>query len=313
MGKATSGGASIVFAVLALSQRLGNYENKPLAIILAIGACGSLIWFGVQFLRQGLDKLRAAKEANDPKARKKIYGGFSVAAVFMLAIVAALVWRPSKVVEPPPSKVASNTNTESTAPPSSPKEQPSIVLRKNVHKGTGQPKRTSKTEGSVTAPGTNSGSVGTITQGPCSNVQVGGSSNTATTNCGPLPPKIAWHIEPRELRKDLAINETIVILSVDHSLEVPAFVATCDQPCNSDPDNSGPSTRGGVHTLAGGSTAHPFATALTFKLPRPLGPGVDVYWRISALDKNLPVTVLSVEILPPSALPENIKWIAEGR
>jgi hypothetical protein len=96
MGKVTTGGASLTFAVLALAQRLGNYENKPLAVILVVGACGSFIWFGVQLVRQGIDQLRAAKEAKDPHARNKVYVGFSLATISMAAIIVALAWRSSK-------------------------------------------------------------------------------------------------------------------------------------------------------------------------------------------------------------------------
>jgi hypothetical protein len=61
MGKTSAGGVSLVCAVLALSQRLGNYENRPLAIILAVGASFSLLWFASQLMRDSVAKIKDSK------------------------------------------------------------------------------------------------------------------------------------------------------------------------------------------------------------------------------------------------------------
>jgi len=44
MGKKSSGGLGVVIAVLALAQRLGGYQNKPLAILLVVAASLSFAW-----------------------------------------------------------------------------------------------------------------------------------------------------------------------------------------------------------------------------------------------------------------------------
>ena len=44
MGKRTSGGGGMVIAISALAQRLGNYENKALAVVLLIAASALFAW-----------------------------------------------------------------------------------------------------------------------------------------------------------------------------------------------------------------------------------------------------------------------------
>jgi hypothetical protein len=45
MGKRSTGGIAVAIAIMAVAQRLANYENKPLAIVLAVGAGIFLLWF----------------------------------------------------------------------------------------------------------------------------------------------------------------------------------------------------------------------------------------------------------------------------
>jgi len=96
-----------MFAILALSQRLGNYENPPLAIILAVGAIGSLLWFAIQLLRGGVRTLREAKSVGDKKLQHKVYLGLLAGGIFAVAIIVALIWSPSRGVvlkpKPPPA------------------------------------------------------------------------------------------------------------------------------------------------------------------------------------------------------------------
>jgi hypothetical protein len=52
--KRNSGGIALIVATLALAQRLGGYENKPLAICLVIIAGAALFWFAGLWIRDGL-------------------------------------------------------------------------------------------------------------------------------------------------------------------------------------------------------------------------------------------------------------------
>jgi hypothetical protein len=83
----------------------------------------------------------------------------------------------------------------------------------------------SKTSGSPTAStsGDKSPAVGSITQGDCGNVIVGGSNNQATTNCGTPPPpplKLSWsaaEISP-SARQDFRYEKEITVTpNVDYS------------------------------------------------------------------------------------------------
>lgn len=105
-----------MFAILALSQRLGNYENKPLALILAIGASGSLLWFSLQFVSEALGRLREAKKHGDLLGQRKVYAGFACAVAFAAAVVMALVWSPIPKTSPPPIPITTPPVTQQLDP-----------------------------------------------------------------------------------------------------------------------------------------------------------------------------------------------------
>ena len=56
--KRNSGGLALTVATLAFAQRLGGYENKPLAICLAVVGVGALLWFAVLWIADGLSWIR---------------------------------------------------------------------------------------------------------------------------------------------------------------------------------------------------------------------------------------------------------------
>lgn len=104
--------------------------------------------------------------------------------------------------------------------------------------------------------GSSSPAVGSVTQGPCSSLQIGGSYNQSTVNCAPplKPfPRVNCSQEGVEPGKELNIGMEIgpsreeidrrekflrnpgVILScsLDDSWSPPVFAAICDRPCES--------------------------------------------------------------------------------
>lgn len=136
-----------------------------------------------------------------------------------------------------------------------------------------------------------------------SGIAIGGGTvtNPTVNNFGPPLPKLSWRVESRALRS-LKDNQVFVWLSVDRALDIPAFIAKCDRPCKT--------TGGGANLVTGGvgylTTKYPDHVGLTFKIPRPLGAGSQVYWEIESMDDS-PLTILSVDILPASGLPESLR------
>lgn len=150
--------------------------------------------------------------------------------------------------------------------------------------------------------GSGNGAIGgSIIQGPCSIAQTGGSNNQATTNCEPPEPKINWELDSDPKRDKIRYGKKItwVAFSVDHTLEIPAFVAVCDRPCKT--FSAGPYS-GGFVNFSVASFSDPKLAGFVFSSPRPLGAGVKCYWIIESLDES-PVQITSVQIIPKSLLP----------
>jgi len=122
--------------------------------------------------------------------------------------------------------------------------------------------------------------------------QQGGETAGTINHFGPLPPTLTWR---QEQNKDAA-NTTIVTLSVDHSLEIPAFVAWCDHPCTSIaayPDLSTISPNYKIFWYE----SDPTIVGITLTSPRPLGAALKVMWSIQSKDER-PVIIKKVSILP---------------
>lgn len=142
--------------------------------------------------------------------------------------------------------------------------------------------------------------VGKVDQGPCSVLQIGGQGNQASGgNCGSPEPKIAWKQDEGPLRDGKASVD--LTLSVDHSMEVPAFYAICDRPC----ETIGAMVFPGLTQNFFLQYPSPNKTGFGFSAPRPLGPGVRVIWTIRARDGIQPfqVTEVQKEKLDPNAAP----------
>jgi len=101
-----------------------------------------------------------------------------------------------------------------------------------------RPRTTKKLPAQVEQHGTGSGAVGgNVSQGPCSSLQVGGSNNQSTVNCGPLPPpslQLTWTVRdiiPPQMSNPSTKNfnyEKLVTVRVNTSWNPVAVAVVCD-------------------------------------------------------------------------------------
>jgi len=91
-------------------------------------------------------------------------------------------------------------------------------------------KKDSKEQATKPKPKAENPSVGSITQGPCSNVQVGGSNNTATTNCVSLSRALTAE-KAKQLTRDFAqiphLNTSIFPAGISEDVQ-PVFLQLCN-------------------------------------------------------------------------------------
>lgn len=120
----------------------------------------------------------------------------------------------------------------------------------------------------------------------------------------PAPPTTPINVSWTQNSSDPMNGKATVKVSlrVDNFVSIPAFLATCDRPCET--NNA---------TVAGASMAQflhatndPNAAGFVFMQPRPLAPGIDVDWTVVSEDAN-PIRILSVRLLSVSELPENFR------
>ncbi len=125
---------------------------------------------------------------------------------------------------------------------------------------------------------------------------------TQTVNNNAPEPNVSWiqEVLPAYSQGPVAAHgpEALIKLTVDHSMEIPAFMAECDQPCT---------TR--VASVSGGSQSIPFHfdgkpnfTGFIFAIPRPLDAGVQVSWEVTA-DSGQAPKITAVYKMPRSTLP----------
>jgi len=205
----------------------------------------------------------------------------------------------AKPKTPPVTDGEKAPDTRKTEEQQAPKAPEGEARRKVVAKPkTEVPRPKAPTPVQPAPPVGNSGSVGTLTQGPCSVAQIGGSNNQATGgNCGPPPPKLTWSQE-----EDPAAGKTTITLGVDRSMEIPVFIAQCDRPCRTLRASAAP----GMSQI-NSRDYHPpdnpsklrDMTLIEADLPRPLGAGIKITWDVQSEDGK-PVRIISV--LTPAML-----------
>lgn len=113
------------------------------------------------------------------------------------------------------------------------------------------------------------------------------------------PTNISWTQSQSSTSGKAAV---IVKLSVDSSVNIPAFLATCDRPCNT----SQAITAGVSMAQFLSSNSDNTVTGFVFSTPRPLTAGTRVTWTILSNDDQ-PINVLKVRLLPPTELPEQFR------
>jgi hypothetical protein len=149
----------------------------------------------------------------------------------------------------------------------------------------------------VSTSGSNSPAVGGITQGPGSIAQIGGSGNQATVN------NLTSRPDP-QLTEKLEAGETpdkaTVKITVHGPMDEPAFVVTCDTPCES----IDASIRTGAQEAAYYNfQGHPEMTGVGFIVPTTLGPGEEITWHLQSVNSD-PLKVSLINRIPPEKIPE---------
>ena len=93
-----------------------------------------------------------------------------------------------------------------------------------------------------------------------------------TVNNGPPPAKLIWEQFANEPIHGL--ETTKVTIDVDHTLEIPEFIVTCDRPCTTNAMGSG---YGGIVSFDHQVRLSPTKLKLIFGAPRPMSPGAIVW------------------------------------
>jgi hypothetical protein len=110
-----------------------------------------------------------------------------------------------------------------------------------------------------------------------------------------LSPRVSWAQE--------AAGPTVrVVFSVDDTMELPAFKATCNRPCN----NVISEANGNYEAVPLSFDNEPNSVGLTLRSPRPLGAGVRVLWVIRSLDERA-ITIADFRILEIGEVPAELR------
>ena len=93
-----------------------------------------------------------------------------------------------------------------------------------------------------------------------------------------------------------------VVFSVDDTMELPAFKATCDRPCSTVTSEA----TGKYEPAPISFENEPKSVGLTLRSPRPLGAGVRILWVIGSLDER-PITITDFRILEIGEVPAELR------
>jgi hypothetical protein len=117
----------------------------------------------------------------------------------------------------------------------------------------------------------------------------------------PVGPEIqiSWSTTD-EIREGKTI--TFVSMTVDHPMDIPAFLATCDRPCKS----LGASVEGYSRSTDLAANNNPNVAGTVLITPRPLGAGLKVQWAIQSLDGSS-VKITRLHKLLQSQLPADLR------
>jgi hypothetical protein len=131
------------------------------------------------------------------------------------------------------------------------------------------------------------------------NIGPGASAPNATVvNNGPPPAKVTWRTQANTGAK----NVVDVVLTVDRSPAIPAFIAECDSPCHGVGAWVMSPTAGylvDVESRGYRVGGQPNTTVVLMTSPKPVGLGSEVKWSIeSEASKDSPVKIKRVDLLP---------------
>jgi hypothetical protein len=120
-----------------------------------------------------------------PKRWWEIWWGQSIILVVTGVIAGLIIWAVTRQYDKP---TPSSTVAQPTIPSEPQAAQSEAKAQENSQLESAHQQGGTKKKGKIaTQHGAGSGAVGgNISQGPCSNLQIGGSNNQATANCGPM-------------------------------------------------------------------------------------------------------------------------------
>lgn len=143
-------------------------------------------------------------------------------AVFYRPIAAAYKRRNGEVLSLPPAPVSTPAHPIGPSTPETASGNQRGAARKRTGPDVGDHR--TRIQGSVKQGGDNS---------PCQANAIGGNAKVEDCNAGPPEAKVSWKVKDMHNAQALPGNATVVIeLTVDQTLDYPAFYATCDRPCH---------------------------------------------------------------------------------
>ncbi|HXM97762.1 MAG TPA: hypothetical protein VN982_04750 [Candidatus Dormibacteraeota bacterium] len=180
-----------IFTILAGFVPSGGamLAHQPFwAVVLVFIVACAAAFAAIYFLGKQLNSLERAE----------------ITVLALVLIFGVVIWAATH----PASKVTGIARATPTVEPSPAVQQPPPPQPANFPNGKNQPRTTRRKEPEKSQPTT-----GPITTGPCSNVQVGGSENQATVNCGPPPPPSRSIVENGGKMEGLVISDGVVTSS----------------------------------------------------------------------------------------------------
>jgi hypothetical protein len=210
------------------------------------------------------------------------------------AIVSALLLYGLKVLmyRPLAMQTSSKTEGQTTQSPPNNQEPPRAPLSPPMISVKPRPKSAPRAHGNQESTSqssvANSSPPQQIISAPNGIAIGGGTVINPTVNNGPPPAKLLWTQSAGGSVKGL--ENTKIALDVDHTLEVPEFVVTCDRPCSVTLIGSG---YGGMVSIDNQVVLASNKVRLIFGSPRPMSPGAIILIYLGS--EGVAPKILSIE------------------
>jgi hypothetical protein len=181
-------------------------------------------------------------------------------------------------------------NSSSDTPAPTPAERKPI--QKPQASGSSEPHREPPTKRGPESSAGTSTSTGPITVQPGGAVSIGqqgGQTAGTIINNGAPPPVLSWRTEEASAK-----DKAVIHFTVDRAVDVPSFLALCNTTCG-----TSDVTIFGMQQVATHDSLDPQApvTWIDFTIPRPLGAGLDVTWRVKAVSAEDTLVIKDVRLL----------------